>query len=113
MQREPAQIIWIRLDQNWNLQSGKLDRVGNALFIAKVGQYHQDAVDLLSVLVKECSALLRILPGLDAAELRRLLVENDMLDPALRKHLNDILTTLSDQSVRKKIAVANNNTKRN
>ena len=64
----------------------------------------------MPVLIEESSALFRVLPGLDAAELRRLLVENDRFDASLREYFQDIATSLSDQCIRKKISVAYNNT---
>src|ERR1700676_3318828 len=72
LQRKPVQIIGVRLDQDRNLQSRKLDGVGNALFIAEVRQHDQNSIDSLPMLVKERGAFLGILPGLDAAEFRRI-----------------------------------------
>src|ERR1700719_2034620 len=67
----------------------------------------------MPVLIKERRTLFCILPSLHAAEFRRLLVKNNGFDTALREHLQDIVTPLSDQGIGEKIAVAYNNAKRN
>ncbi len=59
--------------------------------------------------IKQGRALFGILPGLDSAEFRRLLVEDHRFDSSLREYLQDIATSLSDQRIRKKISVADNN----
>jgi hypothetical protein len=113
IQRKPSQIIRVSLDQNWNVQSGKLNRVGDALFIAEVGQNNKDAIDPFPVLIKERSTLFCILPSLHSAEFRRLLVNNNGFDTAFREHLQDIATALSDQGIGEKIPVTYNDAKRN
>jgi hypothetical protein len=85
---------WIRIG-TFNPES-KLNRIGDALFIAEVGQNNKDAINPLPVLIKERRTLFRILPSLDATEFRRLLVKNNGFDTALREHLQDIVTPLSD-----------------
>ena len=44
LQRKPGKIIWVCLDQDRNFQSGKLNRIRDALLIAEVGQHNENAV---------------------------------------------------------------------
>src|SRR6202043_3703101 len=47
IQRKPSQIVRVCLDQNWHRQSGKFDRIGDALFIAEVRQNNKNAINSL------------------------------------------------------------------
>jgi hypothetical protein len=84
----------------------RCNRVGDALFIAEVGQNNKDAIDPLPVFIKERRTFFCISPSLHAAEFRRLLVKNYGFDTALREDLQDIVAALSDQGIWKKIPVA-------
>jgi hypothetical protein len=74
------EIVRIRLHQDGHIKRRKLQRVGHALLVAEVRQTDEDALDALPVTAEEIGTGLRMLPGLDGPELRRLFVEEDGLD---------------------------------
>ena len=102
------EIVRIGLNQHWHVQPGEFERVGYALFVAKVGQDHQHAVELLGVTPEQFGAFARVGMRLHATELAVLLAELDGADAGALTNLRKVGTRLGDQLVREKIAVAVN-----
>ncbi len=91
---ELVQIVGIRLDQDRHVKPRQLYRIGHALFVTKVGETDEDAVDLVGVAAKEVGAALGIAPGFDAAQLRRGVVEHNAVDIEIGKERADIIARL-------------------
>lgn len=54
--RELVQIVWIALDEDGHVQTGHLERVRDALFVAEIREADEDAVDLVAMLLEEGGA---------------------------------------------------------
>ena len=103
---ELVEVVRIGLDQNGYLQARKLDRIRHALFIAKVGQHHQNAVYLVGVGLEQGRALFGILPRLNSSQVGVLLSQHDRLDTHFVENRQDILPCLGHQLIGEKIAIA-------
>ncbi len=78
-------LIGEGMDQYGKIQAGEADRIGHAPLIAKVGQGHQDPVDLPGVGFEESRAFLGILVTLHRAVGRIRRGEGNHVYPQIRQ----------------------------
>ena len=74
---ELVQLVVAGLHEDGHAQLGELQGVDHAELIAEVGQGHDDAVDLVAVLVEEVGALAGVGDGLDGPAGCRVLGQDD------------------------------------
>ena len=85
-------------------------RFGNGTLIAEVRQRHDDAVDFLSMLLKQLRATRGLLPRLHGAILGIAFPEKDGFDALGVERSDHLLPARTRQMVREKAAVANKDT---
>ena len=100
------EIVRVRLDEHGHLKLGQLQGISHAFFVAEIRKTDQDAFDAVPVLAEQVRARLRVLPGLDRAELRRPFVEHDAVDVERGAQGQEITARFADELVRKEIPIA-------
>ena len=85
--RQPhlIEIIFLRLNQNRNIQTRETQRLCHRFFIAKIWQQHDDTVDLVAMSTEQFCTSFGILAGFHTAELRLGFVEHDGFDTEAAK----------------------------
>ena len=63
-------FVRIGLHQNGNVEPRHAEAVGDAAFIAEVGQSHQNGIDLVAILLEQFRALACILQSLNSNQCR-------------------------------------------
>ena len=103
---EGVKVVGVGLNEDRDVQTGEFDRVGDAFFVAEVGEDDQNAVDLVAVAAKRSAHFAGIGVGFDAAELGLLRREHDGLDTCGLEEGKDVLACFADEDIREEIAVA-------
>ena len=106
------EIVRIRLHEHRHVEPGELEGVGHALLVAEVRQTDEHAFDAIAVPAEQIGARLGVLPGLDGAELRRLLVEQHAFDVERRAEREQVAASLADELVGKEVPIADDDCKR-
>jgi hypothetical protein len=109
---ELAQIIRAGLHQHRHVERRQPQHVRHALFVAKVGQADEHALDAIAVPAKQLGARLRVLPGFNRAELGFVLAEDDRLDIERLKQRDQIATGFRHELIGEEVAVADDHGQR-
>ena len=65
---ELVQIVGIGLNQNGHVEACQFQCVGHSLFVAKIRQHHDDARNLVAMILEKFGAFSRVGMCFDAAE---------------------------------------------
>ena len=104
---QTVQIVGKGLDQNRHPESGELQGIGHALFVAEIGQRDHDAVDAIALRAKQFGAARGVGPGLDRAEFRLLLGEDHGFDAERLQCGENLAPPFRNEVIGKEVAVAN------
>jgi hypothetical protein len=102
------QVVGVGLHQDGHIQCRELDCLGYAVLVAKIGQGHQDALDLATMGAEQGGAALRVGPGLHGAQGRGVFFEDDRRNAGGAQHGQHLAPRLTDEMVGEKVAVADN-----
>ncbi len=103
---EGVEIVGVALDQDGDVEAGKFDSVGDAFFIAKVGEDDEDAVNDIAVGGEEVGTFAGIGVGFDAAEFGLFGGQHDGVDGGGIEEGFDVFAGFADEDVGEEVSVA-------
>ena len=103
-------IVVEGVDQHRHAQSGPAEGVGHGALVAEVGQRHQDAVDLVAVLLEQVGALLGVVQRFDGPAVRGVGRQMTGLDAVFFEDGEDLLAAGIAEVRGEETPVADDNT---
>ena len=94
------------VDQDRHVQSGEAQRVGDAAFVAEVGERDDHAVDVVPMLPEEGGAGLGLVATLDGAVVRLARPHDHGVVPLLLQGAEDLLASRAGEVSRKEAPIA-------
>ena len=97
------------LHKHWNRKIGHAQRVGDGALVAEIRKCYDDAVDRIAMFFEKIGALRGFLTGFDRAVFGIRFAERDYFHAGSFKRGNHFLASATREMIRKKSAIADNN----